>query len=277
MSLLATIKKIIKKKKSRGRGWKTEQTDSSHRNESHIFTAKSQVSVTAPKAKPILNDLWIYNKSRYWKNIPCKVETKTQVLCFFCVFIKERLFFLAARVHSESSPSVFLPRVEVFCRECRLLCVRAGYFPPPLNPLQMGVCGVGGGVWGGGAIRDLPSGAQESAAMQDWWHPPEETKDVPPARTGLWDLIDSSLNKHHWYVSHGVFPPTAASWREQNAPPCCLRTLTVLTSRKTQLISGRSLCFLALSWTPSWRYQRNIYTFGLLAGSIFQSERVWIM
>lgn len=24
---------------------------------------------------------------------------------------------------------------------------------------------------------------------------------------GLWDLIDSSLNKHHWYVSHGMFHP----------------------------------------------------------------------
>lgn len=50
------------------------------------------------------------------------------------------------------------------------VCVCAGYFPPPLNPLQMGVCGVGSGEgagFGGGAIRDLPSGAQESAAMQD--------------------------------------------------------------------------------------------------------------
>lgn len=117
-----------------------------------------------------------------------------------------------------------------FLRVCRLL-------PSTAEPAP------NGGVRG--AIRDLPSGAQESAAMQDWWHPLEETKDVPPARSGLWDLIDSSLNKHHWYVSHGVFPPTAASWREQNAPPCCLCTLAVLTSRKNTVNIGAEPLFPA--------------------------------
>lgn len=39
-------------------------------------------------------------------------------------------------------PSVFfIPE----WRYCACVCVRAGYFPPPLNPLQMGVCGVGVG------------------------------------------------------------------------------------------------------------------------------------
>ncbi len=104
--------------------------------------------------------------------------------------------------------------VSVCVCVCVCVCV---YLPPPLNPLQ----------WEGG-IRDLPSSAQESAATQDWWHPPEETKDLPPARTGLWDLIDSSLNKHHWYVSHGMFhPQLRRGGCSEQLHPYCHCTLTV--------------------------------------------------
>lgn len=123
---------------------------------------------------------------------------------------------------------------------CVGVCVCAVYLPPPLNPLQ----------WEGG-IRDLPSSAQESAATQDWWHPPEETKDLPPARTGLWDLIDSSLNKHHWYVSHGMFHPQLhrGGCREQ-LHPYCHCTLTVKRhSGYIQTRQGRNTKALISGWS----------------------------
>lgn len=37
----------------------------------------------------------------------------------------------------------------------------------------------------------------------------------PPVSSRLWDLIDSSLNKQHWYVSHAVFHSKQRCRRER--------------------------------------------------------------
>lgn len=39
----------------------------------------------------------------------------------------------------------------------------------------------------------------------------------PPVSSRLWDLIDSSLNKQHWYVSHAVLHPKQRCRRERTS------------------------------------------------------------
>lgn len=76
------------------------------------------------------------------------------------------------------------------------------YLPLPSSPIRRGR-----------GICDLPSCIRTAGVRLMTLF--GRNRKRPPVSSRLWDLIDSSLNKQHWYVSHAVFHPKQRCRRER--------------------------------------------------------------
>ena len=189
------------------------QIDRNPRNVCHLFRMKCAVTVTTLTIKPLLSAFRIRDESRYLKQSH-HVNSKNINTGFFfspLSFIS-RVFPLGNRenysvMSTTEPPSVF------FLPDSRCSTEHVGFTVCVCVCACVCVCVC------------LPASTTEPIAIagRNPWSPIKRSGERSHARLmtpsgrnkrsaacenpGLWDLIDSSLNKHHWYVSHGMFHP----------------------------------------------------------------------